>query len=130
MGAPGTRRGRRRAAGVVLGLALLAAGCSSDGSDGATTSPDPGAGASTTAADAPTTTIEPAEVERFTDGDFYEVPDPLPAGSPGQLIRVQDLGTADEYATVKVMYHSIDSQGDDRAATGLITYPTAEAPAG
>ena len=149
MGCTGTGSGgvatgwRRTTAAALLGLTLLAASCSSDGSDGAGGG-DPKAGATTTAVEdsgdgggsgadgagdgATTTTIEPGPVEEFTTGDFYEVPDPLPPGSPGQLIRVQEMGTTDGNATVKVMYHSIDSQGRDRAATGLITYPTAPAP--
>ncbi len=70
--------------------------------------------------------------EQFTgsDEDFYVVPDPLPPGEPGQLIRVQDLGENDGYVDLRVMYHSRDARDQDRAVTGIISYPTAEAPDG
>lgn len=73
---------------------------------------------------------EPA-YERWTgsDEDFYVVPDPLPPGEPGRLIRVQELGERDGYVDLRVMYHSRDANDRDRAVTGIISYPTAEPPA-
>ncbi|MEP4652392.1 MAG: lipase family protein, partial [Ilumatobacter sp.] len=70
--------------------------------------------------------------ERFTgtDEEFYAPPDPLPAGEPGDLIRIMDLSENDGTASVKVMYHSRDAQDRDRPVTGVITYPTGEAPTG
>ena len=68
--------------------------------------------------------------------DFYRVPQPLPIGEPGDVIRVQPLAdppraSADRAtASVRVMYHSRDAQNHDRAVTGTITYPTTVAPAG
>jgi pimeloyl-ACP methyl ester carboxylesterase len=64
--------------------------------------------------------------EEFSGGDkaFYRVPDPLPKGKPGDLIRVQTLGDKDGATTVRVMYHSVDGRGRDRAVTGVITYPS------
>src|SRR5690606_14109137 len=48
----------------------------------------------------------------------------------GQLIRVQDLGETNGYVDLRVMYHSRDARDNDRAVTGTISYPTAEAPDG
>ena len=79
-----------------------------------------------------TTSAPPREVEQYEgelDG-FYAVPDPLPEGEPGELIRTTEVRRTDELVTLRVMYHSTDSAGSDRAATGLITYPVAKAPAG
>lgn len=107
---------------VALVLVLLAACSGGEDEGGGTTS------TSTTTEAATTTT----EVEVF-DGsveDFYVVPDPLPEGEPGDLIRIQDIGEADGRATVRVMYHSQDAEDRDRAVTGVITYPTAPAPEG
>jgi len=111
----------RLVAGVLVALLALA-GCSSDdpASDG-----DRTATSSTTAAPAP----EPEEYEGAVEG-FYEVPDPLPEGEPGQLIRVQEVGEQDGLRTVRVMYHSRDSEGRDRAVTGLVSHPTTDPPDG
>jgi hypothetical protein len=116
-----------RLAGLVaLVTVIVLAGCSSP-SPAADAAPAPG-----TSAAPGTTEPQPPAFETFTgaDDDFYRVPDPLPPGEPGDLIRVQDLGEAGGRATVKVMYHSRDAQGTDRAVTGLVTYPTTVAPEG
>ena len=70
--------------------------------------------------------------DRFagTVDEFYVVPDPLPAGEPGDLIRVQDVSSDAGATTVRIMYHSRDAAGRDRAVTGLVTYPDGPAPAG
>ena len=108
---------------AVVALALLAS-CSSD---------DPGADADTGDDDttAPAADEGP-EVEEFTGSleDFYVVPDPLPEGEPGELIRVMEVGDDDGATTVRVMYHSLDAQDRDRAVTGTITYPDGPAPEG
>lgn len=74
----------------------------------------------------------PAKAEHFTGSvnDFYVVPADLAPGRPGELIRYQDVGTDNGRVTLRVMYHSTDSEGRDRAVTGLVTYPTAKAPKG
>jgi hypothetical protein len=65
-------------------------------------------------------------------GDFYDVPDPLPPGEPGELIRVEPvtLRNNDDRAALRVMYHTRDSFDRDIAATGVVTYPLAAAPDG
>lgn len=60
--------------------------------------------------------------------DFYVVPDPLPAGEPGELIRVQEVSSTATDVTVRIMYHSRDGLNRDRAVTGMLTYPLADAP--
>ena len=110
---------------VLAGLLVLT-GCSSDDD----TASDDAASGGERSANVSTTVAEPPELEQY-DGPvegFYEVPDPLPEGEPGQLIRVQEVGEAADVRTVRVMYHSRDSEGADRAVTGLISHPTGEPP--
>lgn len=110
---------------ALLALALLAPACS----DGAEARAG-GAGSSTTTTAVPSSSGEPSAPQRFagTDEEFYIPPDPLPEGEPGELIRVMEMAEAGDQVTVKIMYHSRDAQDRDRAVTGLVTYPTAEAP--
>jgi pimeloyl-ACP methyl ester carboxylesterase len=110
---------------VVFTVVVLAAACSGDagGADGSDGDGEAGAG----------TPATPAEVERFTGSvdAFYEVPDPLPAGEPGDLIRTMLIEAANpDEVGLRVMYHSTDAEGDDRAVTGLVYYPTDEPPDG
>lgn len=105
-------------------VALLLAGSACAGGDAEAEPP------SSTTTEAPATTA-PAPPESWTgplDG-FYEVPDPLPAGEPGQLIRAMEVASTPTTRTVRVMYHSRDAQDRDRAVTGIVTHPTGEAPA-
>lgn len=103
-----------------------------------TTVPNPSASTSTTSttsttATSTTTTTTTTTVpehpapERFTGTveDFYVVPAPLPPGPPGTLIRYQDLPSSADWVNRRIMYHSRDAEGRDRAVTGTITYPTA-----
>jgi len=82
---------------------------------------------STTASTTTTTTTVPAhpEPEHFTGSvaDFYVVPDPLPPGAPGTLIRYQDLDASSTQESLRVMYHSRDAAGRDRAVTGVVSFP-------
>ena len=74
---------------TVGALAAALGACSSSASDGgtarSTSAPPPSS--TTTAADAP----PPEQYDGPVDG-FYDVPDSLPPGEPGELIGVQDLG--------------------------------------
>lgn len=65
-------------------------------------------------------------------GDFYDVPDPLPPGEPGALIRVEPVALRghEGRGAIRVMYHTRDSHGRDIAATGVVTYPLEPAPEG
>jgi pimeloyl-ACP methyl ester carboxylesterase len=42
---------------------------------------------------------------------------------------VQDVSADGGFTTVRIMYHSRDAQDRDRAVTGILTYPNAQAPA-
>lgn len=82
----------------------------------------------TTAITTPTTsTTVPThpEPEHFTGSvaDFDVVPDPLPPGAPGTLIRYQNLDSTSTQESLRVMYHSRDAEGRDRAVTGVVSYP-------
>ena len=125
---PTSTTARRRAIGAALGAALLLAGCS--GSSDAGSKPRSEAARSTTTDAGPESAAAEPEQYDGSDEDFYVVPDPLPKGEPGDLIRVQDLGEEAGQHTVRVMYHSRDAEDRDRAVTGIITYPAGEAPDG
>jgi pimeloyl-ACP methyl ester carboxylesterase len=63
--------------------------------------------------------------------DFYGVPDPLPAGKPGQLINSENVDAPGLNGTMsRVMYHSTTINGQDIAVTGLILIPKGTAPSG
>lgn len=110
----GAHRGRALAA--LVGVAALAVACSGGGRDD-------DAGGEPAAA---------AEVEQFSGSveAFYEVPDPLPPGEPGELIRTMPIEAPAGEVGLRIMYHSTDAEGDDRAVTGVVYSPSAEAPEG
>lgn len=126
-----TRRPRRVTAAAV---AVLVAGalstCSSD-SGGAAPTSSTAIGADRTSTSGPPA-VEETEPERFAGSvaDFYAVPDPLPRGRPGDLVRVQPVSDDGTTVVVRVMYHSRDVRDHDRAVTGTIAYPTGPAPDG
>jgi pimeloyl-ACP methyl ester carboxylesterase len=68
------------------------------------------------------------EVFTGTVEEFYHVPDPLPLGQPGQLIRIQHVAADAGSTTLRIMYHSRDAQDRDRAVTGILTHPNASPP--
>ena len=131
-----TLRQRIGAAVVTIALALVASSCSSGDQSSTTTtrsSDTSTAEPSSTTSTAPLT--DPADLpapKPFTGtlDEFYEVPEPLPQGQPGQLIRIMPVGEQAGQVVVRVMYHSRDVRDRDRAVTGTISYPTAEAPEG
>lgn len=106
---------RRTRAALVVGLVGLAVGLIGPAGVGAR-------------ADQPEARVAPVAPFTGTVEEFYVVPDPLPPGEPGSLIRVQDVGSADGAVTKRIMYHSRDADGRDRAVTGIVTYPDAPAP--
>mgnify|MGYP003887157879 CR=1 FL=1 len=65
-----------------------------------------------------------------TVAEFYEVPDPLPPGERGEIIRMQAVSAGAERTGWRVMYHTVDEAGRDRAVTGVITLPNAAPPVG
>ena len=117
----GCARARARVAGLLAAALLAAAGCTGQGGGG---------GATPTTAPSTTTTAPPPEEFDGPVEEFYRVPDPLPPGEPGQLIRIQQVASTPHATTVRVMYHSRDARDRDRAVTGIVTYPAGPAPDG
>jgi hypothetical protein len=64
---------------------------------------------------------------------FYDTPDPLPSGQPGELIRSEPFY---EYllpytiSAVRILYHSRSPHEKDVAASGVVLLPRGTAPAG
>ena len=71
--------------------------------------------------------------QNFPLDKFYEVPNPLPLGKPGDLIRAEEF---DEYVlppgvlAVRILYHSRSANTDDIAVSGVVLYPDKKAPRG
>jgi hypothetical protein len=125
-------RAPRLAATAVALLLVATAGCSGSSESGsaATTKPT---GKADAAASTTTGASEAAAPEVY-EGDvkgFYEVPDPLPEGPHGTLIRsqVMDDYEFDGATTYRIMYLSESLAGDPIAVTGMASVPTAKAPA-
>ena len=96
---------RRLGFAVVVGLGLTA-GCSS--------------------ASAPSSLPPPAGLPAF-----YSVPNPLPSGPPGTLIKSQRLAVSGLHGTVyRVMYLSDSVRNAPVAVTGLVVVPDRPAPSG
>lgn len=111
---------RRTALSAGLVLALVATAACAGGGDSSSDGGGDGSGDD----------AAPIELFTGTDEEFYVPPDPLPAGEPGDLIRVMEVGESGGLAALKIMYHSRDAQDRDRAVTGLVTHPTTPAPEG
>ena len=115
------RAGGRSTAGMVSAVLLAVASmCAACGSSAAGTPvPHHGAGpGGTTLPDFP------------ASQDFYLLPAHVRPEPPGTLVRIQTISDAGGVVTLRVMYHSKDAAGHDALVTGLVTYPTAPAPAG
>jgi len=112
MGGARPRTGRLA---VLAGLLLLAA-CTGGGTGRVT--PTSGSAAPT------------AAPERPPDG-FYAVPDPLPPGPPGALIRATPIAgvpVLPDSRAWAVLYHSRDFDGRDVAVSGVVVVPPGAAP--
>jgi S-formylglutathione hydrolase FrmB len=121
-------RGVVRAVATLLTAALLGA-CSAGGSgDDDPAADEAVASGGDVAAEAGAERPEP---ELFEGGDFYDVPDPLPAGEHGDLIRYEPIETAEAgLERYRVMYLSESLPGDPIAVTGTVAVPTDPAPGG
>ena len=68
-------------------------------------------------------------VEHSTLGTFEVLPDPLPAGRPGELIREETLlGAPNGSHAWRVLYHSTDVHGQDIGVSGVVVVPDGPAP--
>lgn len=69
--------------------------------------------------------------EQHGDAAFYELPSPVPAGKPGEIVRMEPLLSAPEGAHAwRVLYHSRDVHNADILVSGVIVAPDDPAPAG
>ena len=102
---------RRRSALLVVGI-VMSASCTATG-----------AGTTRVSVGAP--------AQAFTPPPFYDVPAPLPAGRPGDLIKTEAVSVSGLHGTMqRIMYHSQSIAGADTAVTGLIAVPSTPPPAG
>lgn len=74
----------------------------------------------------------PTDLDPYTGDDFYAVPEPLPEGEHGDLIRYQAIedGAPAGASTWRVMYLSEALSGDPIAVTGTVAVPDADPPEG
>jgi Secretory lipase len=112
--------GARPAAGrlAAASLLLLLAGCGGGGTDRG----GPTSGSAV-----------PAAVPERPPERFYAVPDPLPPGPPGALIRATPIAgptVIPDSRAWAVLYHSRDFDGRDTAVSGLVVAPPGAAPPG
>ena len=69
------------------------------------------------------------ELEHATIGTFDVLPDPLPPGQPGELIRSERLlGAPDGAVAWRVLYHSTDLDGNPIGVSGIVVAPDRVAP--
>jgi len=64
---------------------------------------------------------------------FYDTPDPLPPGKPGDLIRsteFDEYNLPPEVNAIRFLYHSRTTGGDDVPVSGVILFPDVKPPAG
>lgn len=65
------------------------------------------------------------------EAPFYAVPDPLPAGEPGTIVRSEPLPQGPAGAVAwRVLYHSRDRGDADILVSGVVVAPTSPAPPG
>jgi hypothetical protein len=105
----GRRQGRGRPVLVIaVATVALLTGCTG-GSDGGTATDGP-------TAEAPA---------------FLSVPDPLPPGEPGEILRSEPMPGAPEGSLAwRVLYHSTDVAGDDILVSGIVVAPASDPPPG
>lgn len=57
---------------------------------------------------------------------FYDTPNPLPAGKPGDLIRSRPFDAYElplSVSAVRILYHSRSAAGEDVAVSGVVLFP-------
>ena len=90
----------------------------------------------TSAAFAPSQVLNPKTSQtprRLPLTKFLDMPDPLPSGQPGELMRAEPFY---EYllpytvSAIRILYHSRSSQEKDVAASGVVLLPRGTAPPG
>ena len=70
-------------------------------------------------------------VEEWEAPALYELPDPIPAGSPGDIYRSEKLtSTMDGTVAWRILYHSTDLNGENILVSGTVVAPANTAPSG
>lgn len=70
--------------------------------------------------------LEEGVFEEVTEQPFYALPDPIPSGQPGEVVRTEQLQSApDGTAAWRVMYHSTDVHGAPLLTSAVVIAPTA-----
>jgi dienelactone hydrolase len=80
----------------------------------------------------PPSSVPPTTAPERPPEAFYAVPDPLPPGPPGTLIRALPIAAPTVIPDSRawaVLYHSRDFDGRDVAVSGLVVAPPGAAPA-
>ena len=120
----GGRRARRAFALALAATALITVGaCSSDSSSSGSSTSGTGGPSGTTG------TTNPAD--NTPTQAFYEAPDPLPDGEPGDVIRSEPLpGAPSGSQAWKVLYLSTGFDGSPIAVSGVVIAPTSTTTSG
>jgi hypothetical protein len=97
---------------ALIGLVVACSG-GDDRSEGAEDSDRGGSQEAGAAAETAAAPASAAEIEAFTGevDAFYDVPDPLPEGVPGDLIRTMPIEAPAGQTGLRIMYHSTDDGG-------------------
>ncbi len=75
--------------------------------------------------------IDEGLIDEYTDATFYELPETLTPGEPGEIIRTKSIASAPlGTAAWRVIYHSRDLAGNDIAVSGIVIVPDTPAPEG
>jgi len=70
-------------------------------------------------------------LEEATEAPFYALPNPVPAGKPGDIVRTEKLQSAPPDTNAwRVLYHTTDVTGADIVVSAVVVGPTSPAPAG
>lgn len=125
----------------LLGMVLVTAACSGSpaaagSGPGATSTPNPTAAPSASApASDEGVGLLPREAERVEalsyDGDLYDLPEPMPPGDPGQIVRLEPFYADASMRVYRVLYHSRAADGiTDVGVIGTIWVPAGDPPDG
>lgn len=117
----------------VLAAALLVlTACSADATPSTTPTSAPPPDSSTTSPPTTTTTTPPAStvapVDRRPPGDLHDPPSPLPDGSPGDVIWVEELPAPGDASAWNVLYLSTSIDGSPIATSGWVARSSVPGP--
>lgn len=108
---------------VARGIAALAVALALLGACGASAPGEAGGGQKQPAASA----APPPQLPDATAGeDLYQLPESVPPGEPGRVLRVQPLDTPEGVLGWRVLYHSTSLAGAGIVVSGLVFAPEGE----